>query len=140
MKRFIAVLIIICTVFGFSGCTTSEKVELTCDEIAQAYTDAGFYVKHYHEESEDGSYCHINIQDAEELLEDTDVIYFTFFESEDEAKAFTKDNKWNLILYIFGVMFGEFRWLKSKTYGDISYQYWGKQMIKPFNDLVKSKS
>lgn len=140
MKRFAAILILVCIIIGSSGCTPSEKVEITCYEIAQAYTDAGFYVDHYHEDKDDGSYCHINVQDAERLLADTDVIYFCFFESEESAKAYTKDNKWNIALYLFGVLFGEFRWCRSKTYDNISYQYFARKMVKPFNDLIKSKS
>lgn len=140
MKRSIAILILVCTVFVFSACTPSKEVELTCDEIAQAYTDAGFYVGHYHVDSDDGSYCHVSIQDAEQLLADTDVIYFTFFESEELADAYTKDQSWNVLLYFFGALYGEFRWYHSKTYGGISYQYWGHHMVKPFEDLIKSKS
>lgn len=142
-KRIVSVLIIILLLgafFCFSSCTLSGTVEVTCDEIAQAYTDAGFYVNHYHKEEDDGSYCHLTIWEEEHLVEGVDEISFYFFESEDDAKSHAKEYEWNVAVYIYAAACGEPRWLKSKIYGDISYQYFGNQMVKPFNDLVKSKS
>lgn len=141
MKRFITILILLCTIFGFSGCTPSQTVELTCDEVEKAYADSGFYVKHYHELDEyEGSYCHIVVQEEENLVEGVDAIYFYFFDSDEAAAAHAEKYEWNIAVYIYSAASGELRWLKSKNYGGISYSYFGNQMVKPFNDLIKSKS
>lgn len=141
MRRIISFLILICLTLSFAGCSGGEAVEITCDEVEKAYTDAGFYVEHHHElDDYDGSYCHLVIREEEALVEGVDVIYFDFFDSDEAAAAHAEEYEWNIAVYIYAAACGEFRWCRSKSYGGISYSYFGSRMVKPFDALIRSKS
>lgn len=136
MKRIIALFLLLTMALTFSSCG-SKPDEITCEDVIKVYEDAGYYVKHsQHHEDDYYCICTISIRKSEADYEG-DHIYFAFFRTAKEAKADAKQTKYNIVKWIFALAFGEARWLKSKTYGKISYSYYNSDMVKPFKTLIK---
>ena len=57
-------------------------------------------------------------------------------DTKEEAERATEEGQWNIVLWIFSLPFGEYRWLKSKTYNNIHYEYFDRDMTKPFKELM----
>ena len=140
MKKLVALLLFCCTLLACFGCTTTmgEVKPVTCEEVIQAYENAGYYVRHYEQEETSDYYCYMNITKTENQT-DNDFIYFHFYKTEEQAKQAAKEKEYNLAIWIFALPFGETRWLHSKTYGTIQYDYYASDMEKPFKDLIASK-
>lgn len=135
MKKLIAILLLLSIALSFVSCK-SKKDEITCYDIAEAYEDAGYYVKHgEHNDEDEYCYCNLIIRESEDS--DSDAIYFTTYFTVEDAKAAKKLDKYNLVIWLFSTILGESRWLKAKTYGKIEYTYYKAKMVKPFNKLIK---
>ena len=139
MKKIISILLLFSVVVSFIACGSNGEVkELTCDEIVKAYEEAGYYVTHGEHCGEEGYHyrCYIVVKFNEED-NPADYIYFTTYWNEEEAQKATEIDKYHIVKWIFALPFGEYRWLKAKTYGKISYSYYNSEMVKPFNELIK---
>ena len=138
MKKLLSIFLLIIFVCSFSSCGVKMRVgkEVTCDEIAQAYENAGYHVEHY-EHKEEGSiyFCHIVVRESEE--EESDHVYFTTYFTEEAARAEAKRNEYNAAVWFYSFVLGEARWLKSGSYNNIAYSYYDSDIIKPFNKLIK---
>ena len=135
MRRIKYFALILLIVFSAFLCSCKEEVtkEITCDRIVAAYEEAGYWVWHSnHDESED-EYCHIRAQKEEE---DEDYIYFRLFQTEEGAKKAKEQEEYNVAVWLFAMMFGEYRWCHSKRYGTIQYSYYDSSLVKPFNKLM----
>ena len=83
-----------------------------------------------------GQYCAFEIRDPDN--EDNYMYVHRYFNEED-AKAASKEEKYNLILWLFFGIFGERRWLHTGCYGDLTYSTFDRKMIKPLQELIKEK-
>lgn len=137
MKKIISILLLISLCSSFVACDTQTPKEISCEDIIEAYENAGYYVTHgEHKNEEDDSHlCYIKAN----LTEDpnSDYIYFTTYFTEKQAEETHKTNKYNLAVWFYASVNGENRWLKSGTYGKIEYSYYNSKLIKPFNELIK---
>ena len=140
MKKLLAFLLVIGSVF-FAGCYTDKtsKVEITCEELIAAYEEAGYWVLYHGHENDTvyndlGQYCAFEIRDPDN--EDNYMYVHRYFNEED-AKAASKEEKFNPILWLFFGIFGEWRWLHTGCYGDLTYSTFDVKMLKPLKELMK---
>ena len=141
MKRIIAILLLITFAFAFTSCNNSKTKEISCEEIINAYTAAGYSVLYHGHENdtvynEDGIYCAFEIRDPDN--EDNYMYVHRCFNEED-AKVLCSERQFNVILWLFFGIFGEWRWLHVGYYGDIEYETFDRKMIKPLRQLVREK-
>ncbi len=138
MKKLLPIILLISFALSFIACSNrTEPKEITCEDIIKAYEDAGYYVTHrtHKDKSESSQFCYIKANLTEDS--DSDYIYFTTYFTEEQAEEAREIDEYNLIIWFYGAISGEGRWLKTGTYGKIEYSYYNSELIKPFNELVK---
>ena len=139
MKRFIAILLVACTIF-FSGCYAhkTSDIEITCEELISAYEEAGFGVFHRESgEDENREYnCYVEITDYE-----TDkTAYFHFHDTHEDAVAYFDEAPYASIgVWLFSLIWGEPTWLRCKAYNQISIEYTSAKLYRPFKKLIREK-
>lgn len=130
MKRIFTFMLAVFTLF-FVGCAPKSGREITAEEIIKAYEDAGCIV-HQTDHTDDPEIGYYGI----EATKGEEFIYIHIYETKEQAEAATKGFKWNIVLWIYSLPFGEYRWLKSKTYENIHYEYFSREMAKPLQELM----
>ncbi len=136
MKRAISFLMIISIlILALPSCTSKTVTAPTCDELITAYEDAGFSIFHS-EDTEDASdwNCYVKVWDEDEY----DYVFFYFFDTPEKAKARDDEREYNVLIYLFSVIYGNPQWLHTETYGNIEYEYSNSDLIKPFKELIGS--
>lgn len=139
MKNVISILLLLSLCFSFVGCKGSEPKEISCEEIIAAYKDAGYTVLYHGHESDTayndiGIYCSFEIRDPDNA---DNYMYIDRYFTEEDAKAAIKEQQFNPILWLFFGIFGEWRWLHTGCYGDLTYSTFDRGMIKPLRDIMK---
>lgn len=139
MKNVISILLLLSLCFSFVGCKGSEPKEISCEEIIAAYKDAGYTVLYHGHESDTayndiGIYCSFEIRDPDNA---DNYMYIDRYFTEEDAKAAIKEQQFNPILWLFFGIFGEWRWLHTGCYGDLTYSTFDREMIKPLRDIMK---
>ena len=138
MKKIIAILLLLFLALSLTACGNSEPKEITCEEIIAAYDDAGYNVFHNHDAPvyyDLNQYCYIKISDPDDP--ENNYLYVTRYFTEEDAKAAAEDLEFNPVLWGFFCIFGEWRWLHTGYYGDLTYETFDKKMIKPLKELMK---
>lgn len=138
MKKIISILLLLSLAFSLTACGKSEPKEITCEEIIAAYDDAGYNVFHNHDDPvyyDLNQYCYIKISDPDDP--ENNYLYVTRYFTEEDAKAAAEDLEFNPVLWGFFCIFGEWRWLHTGYYGDLTYETFDKKMIKPLKELMK---
>ena len=139
MKKIISMLLLLSLCFSFAACGTSEVKEISCEDIIKAYEDAGYTVLYHGHENDTvyndlGQYCAFEIRDPKD---DDNYMYVHRYFNEEDAKEASEEEKSNLILWLFFGIYGEWRWLHTGYYGDLTYSTFDKKMIKPLKELIK---
>ena len=140
MKKIISIVLLLSLCFSFTACGNSaEPKEISCEEIIKAYEDAGYTVLYHGHENDTvyndlGQYCAFEIRDPDN--EDNYMYVHRYFNEED-AKAANEEAKFHPILWLFFGIFGEWRWLHTGCYGDLTYETFDPKMIKPLKELMK---
>jgi len=134
MKRFIA-LILTFVLFFFVGCNTAQTSgkDIVCTDVIAAYEGAGFEV--WHNETTTEQYPWVCRVKAENL-ENGDYIYFHFFASHEQAVEYYDERKYNVLIWMFSVIFGEPSWLTVKVYNNIEIEFDKSYLYKPFKTLL----
>lgn len=133
-RKWIAVFLLI--ILLFNGCAATGK-DVTREEIIAAYEKAGYEVwsRVYDEPMEYGLMGYIKAQHP-----DGDYIYFSIFETEEQAKAYKQEfyhpMAHGLFLSIFA---GEVYVPKWEVYGCFVVQYENPEFFQPHEKLVKGK-
>ena len=136
VKRFMSVVLLILLALSLVYCGSSEHEEISCAEIVASYEAAGYTVSHSQHHDEDFPYeCTVNAHKG-----GYDHVYFYFYWTEGAAKDAAEVDEYNVATWIFALSFGEYRWLRSGTYGRIEYSCYNTDLIKPFQELVKQKN
>ena len=131
-RKWIAVFLLI--ILLFNGCAATGK-DVTREEIIAAYEKAGYEVwsRVYDEPMEYGLMGYIKAQHP-----DGDYIYFSIFETEEQAKAYKQEfyhpMAQDLFLSIFA---GEVYVPKCETYGCFVVQYENPVFFAVFQNLLK---
>ena len=133
MKRFIVLLFAL--LLFLSGCSSKVRTDVTPDEIVAAYKAAGYTVwsEMYDEKLDYGEIGYIQANHP-----DGDYIYFSIFESEEDAEAYKEEFYHPGMLGLFSVIFGDPSWLRSEVYGCVVVEYDNPALYEPFEALLKS--
>ena len=137
MKKIISIILLLSFCFSFTACGNSTEVkEISCEDIIKAYEDAGCFVS-YHSHSEDleEHYCYIIIYENEDST--SDLMEITFHNTAEGAKEAAENRRYNIAIWMFSAMYGEFRWLRTGCYGDMTYSTFNYKMLKPLRELIK---
>ena len=133
MKRCILVILLLCCML--SGCA-SKRTDITQEEIIAAYEEAGYTVwsGFYDEKLDYGIIGYIRADHP-----NGDYIYFSIFETEEEAKAY-KDNGYHPgMMGLFSAIFGDPSWQRWEVYGCMVVQYDDPEFYEVFEKLLSSK-
>ncbi len=130
-------ILLLSLALSLTACCQSKPKEISCEDIIKAYEDAGYYVTHgtHKDEADSSRLCYIKANISEDP--DSDYIYFITCFTEEQAEEAREIDKYNLLIWFYGTISGESRWLKTGTYGKIEYSYYNPKLIKPFNELIK---
>ena len=139
MKKIISIILLFSLVFSITACGKSEPKEISCEEIIAAYKDAGYSVLYHGHENDTayndlGIYCSFEIRDPNN---EDNYMYVDRYFTEEEAQAANKEQQFNPILWLFFGIFGEWRWLHTGCYGDLTYSTFDKKMIEPLKELME---
>ncbi len=130
MRRFLVILLLLCILL--SGCSTVER-EISCQEIVAAYEAAGYSVFHKDPSGIDGYDCYICIEDKDR----GEQIYFHRFPTAIEAQSYADTREYNILLWLFSVIYGEPSWMQTLTYGCYEIEYVGNSIYDPFAELIR---
>ena len=137
MKKIISIVLLLSFALCITACGNStEPKEISCEDIIKAYQDAGYFIS-YHSHSEDPEeyYCYIIIYENEDST--SDLMEITFYNTIEGAKEAAENRRYNIAIWMFSAMYGEFRWLRTGCYGDMTYGTFDRKMIKPLRELIK---
>ena len=134
MKRVLIVVLSFALLFG--GCAPQYRTDVTREEIVAAYQAAGYSVwtDTYDEKLEHGEIAYVQANHP-----DGDYIYFSFFESEEEAKAYKDEYHHPIAMGLFSIIYGDPSWVRCKVYGCIVVEYDEPAFFEPFEELIKGK-
>ena len=139
MKKILSIILLLSFASSLTACGKSEVKEISCEEIIAAYEDAGYTVL-YHDHENDtvyndlGQYCAFEIRDPDN--EDNYMYVHRYFNEED-AKAANEEAEFHPVLWLFFGIFGEWRWLHTGCYGDLTYETFDWKIIKPLKELME---
>lgn len=136
MKKSIAILLLFTLILSFTSCNESESKEISCEQIIQAYEDAGYVVVHHtHDDTYESLniWCSMKIKIAEKVDNDfINCIYIDRYNTADNANNARTQNMASDIIYSIG----ELRWRNTGTYGDIYYSTFNKELLNPLKELM----
>ena len=133
MKRLF-LLVVLC-ILCLTACHQEYRT-VTREDIVAAYEAAGYSVwsEVYDEEMEFGQIAAVQANHP-----DGDYIYFTFFETEEAAKAYEKELDHPITKGLFSIIYGKPMWVRMETYGCLVVEYWIPEYMEPFEGLLKGK-
>ncbi len=134
MKRIVLFILAFLCLF-FAGCNTTRKTDktITCEDVIAVYKQAGYEVFHKDTATQDGEeVCYVKASDTATQ----DYIFFYFFETHEEAVAYSKDRQYNVLIWLFSVIYGDPSWLTTKVYNNIEIEYDNAALYKPFKELL----
>ena len=141
MKKIISIVLLIAFALSLTACTSFEAKEITCEELIAAYKEAGYSVGYHNHDDpvyyDLNMYCSIEVKDPDNP--EKNYLYITRFFTEEDAEAYYKEQQFNPILWLFFGVFGEWRWLHVKYYGDIVYSTFDTKMLFPMYKLILSQ-
>lgn len=113
-----------------AGCNSNDSHNvISCADVISAYVEAGYEV--WHNEYTEGDFlCLVNAENA-----DGDSIYFTFFDSADEAEQYAEETQWNVLLWLYSLVNGDPIWVHTEAYDTIAIQYENADLYTPFQEL-----
>jgi hypothetical protein len=133
-RKWIAVLLLI--ILLLNGCAATGT-DISREEIIAAYEQAGYSVVS-RDYDQPGEYGEIGFVKAGNP--DGDYIYFSAFETPEQAKAYKKEHYHPMALGFFGSIFsGEIHLPKWKAYGCYVIEYENPAFLKPFEKLLDEK-
>ncbi len=138
MKKIISIILLLSFALSLSACESREPKDISCEEIIAVYREAGYSVLYHDHESdavynEEGIYCSFEIRDPDN---ENNYMYVSRYFSEQEARAAADERQFNPILWLFFGIFGEWRWLHVGCYGNIEYETFSPEMLKPLKKIT----
>lgn len=139
VKKILSILFLLSFCFSLAACEGREPKEISCEEIIAAYKDAGYAVLYHGHEGDEsyhdlGMYCCFEIRDPDN---EDNYMYINRYFNEEDAKAASEEREFNPLLWGFFGIFGEWRWLRTGYYGDLTYETFDKEILKPLKELMK---
>ena len=142
MKKIISIILLLLLTMSLTACGKWEDATATkvsCEEIIAVYEDAGYTILYHGHENDTvyndlGQYCAFEIRDPDD--EDNYMYVHRYF-NRDDAEAAHKDERYHPVLWLFFGIFGEWRWLHTGCYGDLTYSTFDREMTKPLKELFE---
>ncbi len=135
MVRIVSIILLTCLVLSaLASCKNGEIKEITPEQVVMAYEEAGYDVW-YSEEDDDPIEGERHTVRA--THENGDYIFFHFFDSVENAEAYADTRQYNVVIWLFSVIYGDPSWLTTETYGNIEIEYDNKDLYEPFEELIK---
>lgn len=118
-----------------SGCSRNVDDVFSPDEVVTAYQDAQYEV--FCDEI-DSDYplpywCCVKVSQGDDYV----LIYF--FDNHEQAQTYSEENRYNILLYLFSVIYGDPSWWFVRCYGNTAVEYKNRNLMKPFFDLANNK-
>ena len=144
MKRIISTLLLLSIglslLLSLSSCDTQKNVnDVSCEEIIAAYEAAGYTLGyHLHEDPvylQEGICCCLMFQDPKTHSNQND-IYINRYNTVEDAAAAADKQRYNIVLWLFCLIYGEPRWLQSEQFGKLHCTTYEKDMILPLREAV----
>lgn len=132
MKKKMLFLTMLITLASLSSCGNNK--EITCEDVIKIYEEAGYSV--FHSEQADQEVVDWNCYVVCTAHDSNDDIYFHFFETKEEAEEYSREGKWNILLYLYSIIAAEPTWVTTKTYNNIAIDYTDYYTYKPFKSLI----
>ncbi len=129
MKRMI--LCLLAVLLLLSGCGAVVR-DVTCGEIVAAYEEAGYEVFHQDPSGIDEYDCYIKVEDKEAGRS----IYFHRFPTAIEAQSRADARQYNVLIWLFSVIYGDPLWVHTTTYGCYEIEYDSEELYEPFEKLI----
>ncbi len=131
MKKLASIILTILLLSSLASCSAESK-SITCDEIIAAYEKAGYEV--FHNEDGDFDYdCYIKVESAD----GEDDIFFHHFATAEEAEKRGDEREYNILIWLFSVIYGDPMWVHTEVYGNYEIEYTDKTLYQPFKELTK---
>ncbi len=132
LKLFILGFLVIFMLVGCAG----KRTDISREEIVAAYEAAGYSVwtDVYDEPLDHGQIAYVQANHP-----DGDYIYFSIFETPEQAKAYKKEYYHPGMMGLFSIIFGDPSWQRWEVHGCIVMQYDEPEFTAPFEGLLKSK-
>ncbi len=131
MRKLIAIFCL--TALLLAGCTSAESKDISCYEIAEAYEAKGYDVFHNHDAGFENNPCYVKAEDTET----GDHIFFYYFDTPEAAEAKYGERQYNVLVWLFSVIYGDPTWVYTELYGNYEIEYTSKELYKPFNELIR---
>ena len=133
MKKIAALLMVVLLLL--CSCSSKYHTDITPEEIVAVYEVAGFNVSShtYDEVLEYGQTGYVRADHP-----DGGYIYFTVFETDEDAKAYKKDFYHPGMMGLFSVIFGDPSWQRWEVYGCVVAEYDNPDFFEPFEELLKN--
>ena len=135
MRIRILIAFLLLIVLLLHGCS-SYRTDITREEIVAAYEAAGYSVwtDTYDEKLDHGEIAYVQANHP-----DGDYIYFSIFETNEEAEAYKSEFYHPVMMGLFAVIFGDPSWPHWEVYGCIVAQYDDPAFFEVFEELTKAK-
>lgn len=132
MKR-LNILLIVLFILGLPGCTP-DRTDITREEIVSAYQEAGYSVwtDVYDEKLDYGEIAYVQANHPS-----GDYIYFSFFETEQAAKAYKEEFYHPVMIGLFSVIFGDPSWPRWEVHGNIVVEFDEPEFYEVFEKLLR---
>ncbi len=125
-------IIICCLIISLLLCGCSPVFrEVTCEEIVAAYEEAGYEVSHHHPADLGEILCYIAVEN-----ENGDDIYFDRYATAVEAQSVAETRQYNVLIWLFSVIYGDPTWVHTTTYGCYEIEYTSEELYEPFEELI----
>lgn len=136
VKTVFVVIALLLSTVSFSSCGKKDVTPPTCAELISAYENAGYHT--FHRENTDGNDlmdCYVKVW----LDDENEYAFFHFFENAEKAKEYESVREYNILIWLFSVIYGSPTWVHTKVFGNIEYEYENRDLIKPFKKLMDER-
>ena len=133
MKRCFVILLSLLLLLG--GCS-AKRTDITREEIVAAYEAAGYSVssRDYDEPLDYGQVAYVQADHP-----DGDYIYFSIFETPEQAKAYKEEFYHPAMMGLFSAIFGDPSWQRWQVHGCVVAEYDEPEFYEIFLNLLKEK-
>lgn len=138
MKKGVTALAALCLLLTGCNATVKTEKELDCGQVISAYEANGYEVFHKETTTEEwGDYvCYVKATDPDTQ----EYIFFHFFESHEKAATYAESRRYNVLIWLFSVIYGDPAWLITKVYNDIEIEYDHAYLYEPFEELISAET
>lgn len=134
-KRLISFFLAAVLVLCLTACGGKQDCNVTMEQVIDVYTDEGYIVwSETYESPEDG--C-VGVVQAN--LVNEDFICFTFFDSDENAKAYYESIYDPVSAFFYSVLHADSDPQRVQIWGNICIEYFTDSLYEPFQSLTSNE-